>query len=231
MPMEILAMIDVHKIMGKLHVLRGLSFSLGSGEFVVIRGRSGSGKTTLCRISALLERPSSGYVVFMGEDPFSKQDVWKLRLGSIGYIPQFHELVSSLTIGENIELPLRLLGMPKETRRRVVGEISRRLGIEKILDRFPGEVSGGEAQRAAIARALAKGPLLLVADEPFSHLDDHSEKLARELFKEHIESGGAILMTTTELGKSYGEMRGLCIYQGRLKECGSVDNDDRGAYV
>jgi ABC-type lipoprotein export system ATPase subunit len=220
--MKILAMIDVHKIVGKLHVLRGLSFSLGSGGFVLIRGRSGSGKTTLCRISALLERPSSGSVVFMGEDPFSKHGMWKLRLGCIGYIPQFHELVSSLTIGENIELPLRLLGIPKETRRRVVSEISRRLGIDRILDRFPGEVSGGESQRAAIARALAKEPLLLVADEPFSHLDEYSEELVRELFKEHIESGGAILMTTTELGKSYGEKRSLCIYEGRLKECGGL---------
>jgi len=214
-----LAMEGVAKSLGAHRVLEGVSLRVRAGELVVVRGRSGVGKTTLARIAALLLRPDSGRVLFRGEDVTGLDDarLSRLRLSYIGYVDQYFSLIESYTVYENVELPLRVAGLPAGERRRRVLEVLRMLELEGLSDSLPAELSGGQRQRVAIARALVKAPLLLVADEPTSNLDDYSELRVVSLLRELARSSGmAVLMTTTDLATRFPADRDLVLRGGRL---------------
>ena len=200
--MHVLELQGVHKTVGRDPVLRDVDLLLPSGAVVAVRGRSGVGKTTLAKLAALLLRPDRGRVVFMGLDTHKLGDpeVSALRLRYIGYVDQECTLVEELTARENAELPLKLLGIGEEAREEALREVFEALGLAGLEDRKPRELSGGQRQRVALARALVKRPKLLVADEPFAHLDDETAREAFEYVRlKADESGMAVLMTTTDL--------------------------------
>lgn len=201
-------------------ILREVDLSLERGEILVVHGRSGVGKTTLAMIAALLLAPTRGRTVFMGSDVTGAgdQERSKLRLKHIGYVDQYSRLLPSLTLVDNVALPLRLMGVGREEARREASMLLERLGLKGLEERYPGEVSGGQRQRAAIARALVKKPRLVVADEPLSSLDDEARETVLSLLRDYVrERGAAALITTTELGVLYGGDREYMLSGGRLR--------------
>jgi len=200
--LQVLELRGVHKAFGGDAVLRGVDLQIPSGAVVAVRGRSGVGKTTLAKLAALLLRPDRGYVAFMGLETCGLRDseTSALRLRYIGYVDQECTLVEELTAWENAELPLKLLGISEEARGEALREVFEALGLAGLERRKPRELSGGQKQRVAIARALAKRPKLLVADEPFAHLDDETAEAVCEYVRLLAEEYGmAVLITTTDL--------------------------------
>ncbi|MEM1961958.1 MAG: ABC transporter ATP-binding protein [Sulfolobales archaeon] len=215
----VLALRSVCKVVGSEVVLRGVDLELKPGDVVIVRGRSGVGKTTLAKIASLLLLPDAGSVEFLGVEASRASDAMRssLRLKYLGYVDQEFTLLPRLTVFENLELPLALLGVPKGERSERVREILSRLDLEDLKDRYPSELSGGERQRVAIARALIKKPRLVVADEPFSNLDDLSVSTVVELIREVVaEVGASVLITTTDLVSNYGIGVSKVLHQGRI---------------
>ncbi len=205
--MSVLTLREVRKAVGGEVVLERVSLELKPGSALVVKGRSGVGKTTLARIASLQLLPDSGYVEFLGYDVSSLSDSARssLRLAYVGYVDQEYSLLPRLSVYSNVELPLLLRGTPAEERVRRVSHYLELLGIKHLSSRYPTELSGGERQRVAIARALVKKPKLLVADEPFSNLDEVTTSTALEVFRETMrELGTAILILTTDLYADYG---------------------------
>ncbi len=206
-----------------------MSLSLDRGEALLVLGRSGIGKTSLLRIAALLDRDYSGSVEVLGANPDATKGnrLDELRLKGIGYVPQDAGLVDSLTIRENIALPLSLASLPKEDCLRRMRELSERLELSSLLDKFPDEVSGGEAQRAAVARALVKEPRLIVADEPTSNQDPLRERLVMQVFGERLAAGAALLISATQMPPGFQFGRVLYLDNGRLTQdvSGSIESN------
>ncbi len=185
-----------------LPVLKGVSLSVPVGAFISIRGRSGAGKTTLLRLIGLLDRPSNGEIILLGTETskISDGEASKIRLKHIGFIFQSFNLIPSLTVLENIELPMALLGVKKEARRKRSIELLERFHMEMLANRFPTELSGGEQQRIAILRATVNNPDIILADEPTSNLDEENSRLVYELLSEiNRESLAAIIVTEVSL--------------------------------
>ncbi len=218
--MALLELRNIVKRYGAIEVLKGVSLSIRRGEIVTVKGRSGVGKSTLCRIAALLSVPDSGEAVFQGIEVGSLSDYRrsKLRLRYIGYVDQQYSLIPTLRVIDNVELPLRLLGVPKSVSRKRAEEILQKLGLGGKEERFPTQLSAGEQQRVAIARALVKEPQLLVMDEPLSCLDDETSATVVELLREYVSSYRCgLLLTTTDLGFSLG-YRAYILRDGKLVE-------------
>jgi putative ABC transport system ATP-binding protein len=183
-------------------VLKDVNLNVKEGDFVSIRGKSGVGKTTLLKIIGLLEAPDKGEVKILGRAASSLSDDEKsdLRLHNIGFVFQFFNLIPSLTVLENIELPLALAGVGKQERRRRIRELLQHFGLTSLADRFPETLSGGERQRIAIIRALANSPKIILADEPTSSIDEENTQLVMELLnKINRERKVTIILTTTDL--------------------------------
>ncbi len=178
--------------------LKGIDFCVDAGEFVAVMGPSGSGKSTLLYILGCLELPTSGAYRFSGMDMLSASDtaLSHLRAHRIGFVFQTFNLVNALSVYENVELPFYYSNRPKNERHRRVTEAIRRVGLTPRIRHRPSELSGGEMQRAAIARALAVGPGLILADEPTGNLDSQTGKEILRLFSEMHEEGAAIVMVT-----------------------------------
>ena len=174
-------------------VLQDLDLHIDAGEFVALIGRSGSGKSTLLRILGGLEPPDAGSVSFDGQEitTMSEQALAEFRRRSLGFMFQSFNLIETLTVAENAALPLHLNGLDRSEIKARVDELLQRLGIQTHADKFPDTLSGGEQQRAALARALAHRPRLVVADEPTGNLDDETagsvmELLADECQRQHV---------------------------------------------
>jgi ABC-type lipoprotein export system ATPase subunit len=200
--LSVLELQGVRKTIGGDTVLRGVDLSLGPGRVVAVRGRSGVGKTTLAKVAALLLKPDSGLVYFNGLDTskLSESELSSTRLKYIGYVDQDCSLIDELTVWENIELPLRLMNIERSNRAGIIGEVVEVLGLRGLESRRPRELSGGQRQRVVLARALVKKPILLVADEPFAHLDDETVKVVMGYIRQLASvSGLAVLITTTDL--------------------------------
>jgi putative ABC transport system ATP-binding protein len=211
----------VWKSYGLVEVLRGVDLSVREGDFVSIRGRSGAGKTTLLKIMGLLEVPDRGEVRLLGRDVGKLGDGERseARLRYIGFVFQFFNLIPSLTVLENVELPLALAGVKRGERRRRALELLERFSLTHLADRFPETLSGGERQRVAIIRALANDPRIVLADEPTSSLDDENSKLVMDLLAEiNAERRVAIVLTTTDLYERLPTNRDLVLKDGRLIE-------------
>lgn len=172
--------------------LAGVSLTLEPGDFVALMGPSGCGKSTLLHLCGAMDRPTTGSVVFEGNDLAALDDdaLTRVRRERIGFVFQFFNLLPTLTLGDNIALPVRLSGVNGAVADRRARELADRVGISHRLSHFPQQVSGGEMQRAAIARALAHAPALLVADEPTGNLDS--------------ENGARVLALLTELNRDLG---------------------------
>jgi len=153
--------------------LNGVSFSIGQGEFVAIMGPSGSGKSTLVQILGLLDRPSGGRYVFEGKDSseFTENELARLRNLKMGFVFQSFNLLSALTAQENAAIPLITAGVSKRKAFKQAREQLAKLHLDNRLDNLPKDLSGGEKQRVAVARALANEPMLILADEPTANLD------------------------------------------------------------
>lgn len=183
---------NYHETGRVVEVLRGVDLSIDSGEILGIVGPSGVGKTTLLYLLGALERPTDGRVLFEGEEVFNTKDDVKLaefRNTKIGFVFQFHHLIPEFTAAENVMMPPLLARETKEAARAKAIEAMTMLGVGHRTDHKPGELSGGEQQRVAVARALVMKPSLVLADEPTGNLDtDTGERLHEEflrLNKEH----------------------------------------------
>ena len=182
------------------HALKDINMEVKSGEFVAIMGRSGSGKSTLLHILGLLDMPTGGEVYIKDTDVLrlSERERARFRLEELGYVFQEYSLLGELTILENVYLPALCLDQVRDYRKRAVGMLAT-VGLGERLTHYPNEVSGGEQQRAAIARALINHPKILFADEPTASLDAASSKVVLELFKRlNKDLGQTIVMVTHE---------------------------------
>lgn len=230
MPPVAQAIVATHDIVlsrGPVRVLDGLSLTIGPGETVALQGPSGSGKSSLLQLMCGLLTPDSGTIEFAGQ-PFStmsERSRSRVRLNSIGCVFQGDEFVPELTLSENVSLPLRLLGRERrsDVALSVVDDAMDRLGIADFSDRLPWQVSGGQLQRAAVARAVVHHPRLILADEPTASLDAESSAAAMTLLLDVASDIDAAVLVVTHST----EVAGLCSRQaqlraGRLEPAGSA---------
>lgn len=174
---------NISKSFPNTDCLRNVNLEVADGEFVCIMGPSGSGKTTLLNIIGLLDAPNEGNCMIDGKDVYKLTDKERTiyRREHLGFIFQAYNLIDEMTIGENVELPLKLLGMPRNMYKSKTRDILRELGISHRLNMYPSEISGGQQQRAAIARAVIAHPKLILADEPTGNLDSKQGQEVMEL--------------------------------------------------
>jgi lipoprotein-releasing system ATP-binding protein len=191
----------IKKTVGSEQILKGIDLEIYEGEFVSIIGASGSGKSSLLYILGLLDKPTEGEVFFEGEkiDYSNDKRLSYLRNSKIGFVFQFHYLVQELSLLDNVILPAIKKGVPiKEARERAM-VLLERLGLKGKENRKPYEISGGEMQRTAIARALINQPKVLLADEPTGNLDSTNTQKVMDIFKEINKSQTTIVMVTHEI--------------------------------
>jgi putative ABC transport system ATP-binding protein len=199
--------------------LRGVSLSLEPGDFVALTGPSGCGKSTLLHLCGAMDRPSAGKLTIEGRDVGGLNDdaLTSLRRDRIGFVFQFFNLLPTLTIGDNIALPCLLAGLPAKTAEQRAADLAARVGIGHRLTHYPQQVSGGEAQRAAIARALVHQPALLIADEPTGNLDSANGATVLALLAElNRDLGVTMLLATHAAEVAAAAGRTLRMRDGRL---------------
>lgn len=182
----------------QVQALSNVSFSVEQGEYVAIMGESGSGKTTLLNILAALDKPTSGEVLLDGRklSDVSEKEISAFRRDNLGFVFQDFNLLDTFSLRDNIFLPLVLAGKSYKEMERRLQPIAKKLGITELLTKYPYEVSGGQKQRAAIARALITEPKLILADEPTGALDSRSTDGLLRVFNEINREGQTILMVT-----------------------------------
>jgi putative ABC transport system ATP-binding protein len=183
----------------KVFALRGASLSVDTGRLIALKGRSGSGKTTLLNIMGALDAPSEGTIYYGGRDGIrmNEQQKNEMRKKEIGLIFQSFALVPYLSAFENVELGLRIAEVPAAARRKLAEEALSFVGLEQRMHHRPQELSGGEQQRTAIARAIAHKPKLILADEPTAELDSRMGKQIIEVFRELVGTLGVSVVLTT----------------------------------
>ncbi len=198
--------------------LRQVDFSVEEGEYVAIMGESGSGKTTLLNILAALDKPTAGRVELDGRDMSAvrESDAAAFRRDNLGFVFQEFNLLDTFTLRDNIYLPLVLAGRPYRELKVRLDPIARQLGILELLDKYPYEVSGGQKQRAAVARALITHPRLILADEPTGALDSRSTDELLDLFAQINRQGQTILMVTHSVKAASHAGRVLFIKDGQV---------------
>jgi ABC-type lipoprotein export system ATPase subunit len=207
---------DVHHAYRERAVLAGVSLRIHRGERVALTGPSGSGKTTLLNLLGGVDRPKSGRIEFDGLclNDLDGNGLAEVRRRHFGTVFQFFHLLPTLSASENVELPLQLLGVPAPERRTRVAALLERVGVAHRADAPPGELSGGEMQRIAIARALIHRPRLLLADEPTGNLDSRNGQRILELLKELSDETGTALVLVTHSR----EAAAICHREIRLRD-------------
>ncbi|MCI5952877.1 MAG: ABC transporter ATP-binding protein [Anaerostipes sp.] len=202
----------------QVQALSNVCFSVDSGEYVAIMGESGSGKTTLLNILAALDQPTSGEVFLDGKNlaTLREKELSSFRRDNLGFVFQDFNLLDNFTIQDNIFLPLVLSGKKYEEMNARLQPIARKLGIFDILSKYPYEVSGGQKQRAAVARALITNPKLILADEPTGALDSRSTDDLLRLFNQVNADGQTILMVTHSTKAASHASRVLFIKDGQV---------------
>ena len=202
----------------QVKALSNVSFELEQGEYAAIMGESGSGKTTLLNLLAAFDKPTGGRVLLEGKDLTSvkEDELAAFRRDSLGFVFQDFNLLDNFNIRDNIFLPLVLAGMGYVDMAKRLQPIAQKMGITDILNKFPYEVSGGQKQRAAVARAVITSPKLLLADEPTGALDSKSSDALLELFASLNREGQTILMVTHSTKAASHAGRVLFIKDGEL---------------
>lgn len=202
----------------RVEALRNVSFTVEQGEYVAIMGESGSGKTTLLNILAALDEPTAGTVRLDGHElgKIREKDAAAFRRDNLGFVFQEFNLLDTFTLEDNIYLPLVLMGMSYEDMRARLLPIARELGLTELLKKYPYEVSGGQKQRAAVARAIITEPKLLLADEPTGALDSGSTDELLRLFAAINRAGQTILMVTHSVKAASRAGRALFIKDGQV---------------
>lgn len=202
----------------QVQALSNVNFSVEQGEYVAIMGESGSGKTTLLNILASLDRPTGGEVILNGKNTvdIKEKELSAFRRKNFGFVFQDFNLLDTFSLQDNIFLPLVLSGEKYDSMQEKLKPIAKELGIESILGKFPYEVSGGQKQRAAVARALITNPQIILADEPTGALDSKSTDQLLELFSKINGRGQTILMVTHSTKAASKAGRVLFIKDGEV---------------
>ena len=226
MTMTVLEAHDVHKTYvggdgNVLHVLNGVNLSVQRGEMIAIVGASGAGKSTLMHVLGALDKPTRGYVVIGGEPIHGRDEteLGELRNRTVGFVFQFHHLLREFSALENVMMPLRIAGRDEKVARSRAAELLARVGLSARMHHRPGELSGGEQQRTAVARALAMDPKVILADEPSGNLDLANSEMLHELLVEvvnDLEIG--MIVVTHNRGLAARASRVLLLEGGRLSE-------------
>ena len=200
----------------KVEALKNVSFTAEKGEFIAIMGESGSGKTTLLNILAALDRATAGSVILDGRDlgKIKEREMSAFRRDNLGFVFQEFNLLDTFSIKDNIFLPLVLCGMKYADMESKLEPIAKALGITDILGKYPYEISGGQKQRAAVARAIITDPKILLADEPTGALDSKSSDELLKMFGRINENGQTILMVTHSTKAAAHAQRVLFIRDG-----------------
>lgn len=202
----------------QVQALSDVTFSVEEGEYVAIMGESGSGKTTLLNILAALDKATAGQVLLGGKNlsQIREKELSAFRRKNLGFVFQDFNLLDTFSIKDNIFLPLVLAGKSFSEMDARLQPIAEKLGIKEILNKYPYEVSGGQKQRAAVARALITGPQLILADEPTGALDSRAAEGLLDMFKNINESGQTILMVTHSIKAASCAKRVLFIKDGQV---------------
>jgi putative ABC transport system ATP-binding protein len=206
-----------------VEVLKGINLAIEKGEFLALMGPSGSGKSTLMNIVGCLDRPTEGQFFLLGRDMslIADQELARIRREEIGFIFQTFNLIGRITVAKNVEMPMMLAEVPREQRRRRALELLQSVGLEHRSEYSPLKISGGEKQRAAIARALANNPQLIIADEPTGNLDLKNSQEVMSLIKDLNQRGHTIIMVTHNPEITESCSRVVRMRDGRIMEIAS----------
>lgn len=196
-PLLLVEALSRHHDRGAVKALDGVTFETRAGEVVALTGPSGCGKSTLLSILGLLDQPTSGRACIGGEDLARVRRPATFRARNIGFVFQFHHMVSTMTLLENVAAPMIALGVSSTERRRRASDMLDRMNLSARANFLPAKVSGGERQRAAVARALINRPLVIMADEPTGNLDSRNGQLVLDLLMEHARSQNALVLLAT----------------------------------
>ncbi|MDE6752662.1 MAG: ABC transporter ATP-binding protein [Eubacterium sp.] len=202
----------------RVEALKNVSFSVNEGEYVAIMGESGSGKTTLLNILAALDKPTSGSVKLAGKElsGIKESGIAAFRRDNLGFVFQDFNLLDTFSLEDNIYLPLVLAGLKHNEMKKRLVPIAKQLGITDLLKKYPYEVSGGQKQRAAVARALITEPKIVLADEPTGALDSKASDELLRLFSQINDIGQTILMVTHSVKAASHAGRVLFIKDGEV---------------
>ena len=198
--------------------LNKVSFQIQDGEFVAIMGPSGCGKSTLLNILGLLDNPTEGCYLLLGQEVahLKEKDRTRFRKGNIGFVFQSFNLIDELNVFENVELPLKYLNVSSAERKQRVTEMLKRMNISHRAQHFPQQLSGGQQQRVAIARAVMSHPKLILADEPTGNLDSQNGKEVMDLLTELNKEGTTIVMVTHSQKDASSAQRIINLFDGRI---------------
>jgi ABC-type lipoprotein export system ATPase subunit len=202
----------------QIHALDRVSFSVRAGEFVSVMGPSGCGKSTLLNMLGALDRPTSGQVIINGQDMGTLRDVDSFRARTVGFVFQLHNLIPTLSSVENVEVPMQGQGLGAAQRRARAEELLALVGMRDRGHHLPGQLSGGQRQKVAIARALANQPAILLADEPTGNLDSQSGDEVMGLLEDlHSQHGMTIFVVTHDMSIARRTHRVLVMKDGRIE--------------
>ena len=202
----------------EVEVLKGITLKVARGEFIAICGPSGSGKTTLLNIISGIDRPTSGKIRVLGQDLTAQDENFlaDFRCNNVGFVFQSYNLVSTLTVAENVAFPMEWSRKPEEKIETRVAELLETVGLQHRSNHFPAQLSGGEQQRVAFARALANNPALILADEPTGNLDTKNGQKITEMLRMLKANGKTVIVATHDPELMQLADRTDCLEDGRL---------------
>jgi putative ABC transport system ATP-binding protein len=202
----------------EVEVLKGVSLNVATGKFVAICGPSGSGKTTLLNLISGIDKPTSGKMIVFGEDLTAKDEDFlaEFRCNNVGFVFQSYNLVSTLTVAENVAFPMEWSRKPVKEIEERVAELLNIVGLQHRANHFPAQLSGGEQQRVAFARALANDPELLLADEPTGNLDAKNGQKIVQILQMLKTNGQTVIVSTHDPQIMQLADQKLCLEDGRL---------------
>lgn len=198
--------------------LGGVTMSVNEGEFVAIMGPSGCGKSTLLNILGLLDNPCEGSYKLAGTEvaDLKERDRTQIRKGQVGFVFQSFNLIDELNVEQNVELPLKYVGVPKKEREQRVEEMLRRMGLSHRAKHYPNQISGGQQQRVAIARAVITNPKLILADEPTGNLDSKNGYEVMQLLSQLNAEGTTVVMVTHSQRDASFASRVINLFDGHI---------------
>ena len=204
----------------RIAALENINLNVNEGEFISIMGRSGSGKTTLLNLIGFLDTPTDGQYSFDGKDVsnITVSKLWKYRRKNIGFVFQNFALIDTNTVYENVILPLQAVSMPHRQLKERAYEMLEHVGLSDIKNKYPSQISGGQKQRTAIARALANDPRIILADEPTGALDTETGDAIIELFRDINQKGKTIIIVTHDDKVAEKTRRRVRLEKGQIVE-------------